>query len=274
MQRIALVLCLALLVGASCAAADAAKWSQPPKTGPSYDFASEWKDQWVMAMADDWTCRDGVPIAGVRWWGSYWTPPVPGGYTPYSGYQNGAPPGGITSFVIGITRNAPAGGSMPFDHPDFSIGGILAAWEVLYGSANENYEFTVEKSASPLIEEKVYSYYADLANATPIYSLPGGPFEQEQGEKYWLIIGAKGSNDTNKQWGWHEAYRVEGSSYATQSVMPFLFPDAQVGWQIPCTGHDMAFELFPVPEPGSLAALALGLAGLVGMTRRIRRRSG
>lgn len=263
MRRTALMLCLALLMVVLAAAAHAAKYSQLPKTGLSYDFASEQKGDWVVGMADDWVCPDGLPITGIRWWGSYWTPPVPGAYTAYSDTLNGAQSGGITSFIIGIVQNVPAGGSMPFDHPDTSLSGILAAWEVPIANANETYAFQVTKSTSPNVVENVYEYYADLTQAVPL--LGDAPFQQQQGEKYWLVIGAV-SEDINKQWGWHEADGHWGS-YATQSVIGF---GGQIGWYIPCGGHDMAFELDTVPEPGSLAALALGLAGFVGVIRRRR----
>lgn len=254
------MLSLILVVG-SCIAASAGSVSQLPKTGPSYDFASEEKTTWMAAMADDWVCSDGAPIYGIRWWGSYWTPPVPNGFTSYSDGLNGAARGGITSFAIGICPNVLGGGTMPFDHPDLMT--LLAAWEAPIADVNETYAFTVTKSTNPSVVEDIYSYSVDLTAAAPVAGLPSGPFLQQQDTKYWLVVLAE-FHDFNRQWGWHEADGHWGS-YAVQTV----FGDGDPAWYIPCGGHDMAFE-FVIPEPGALCALAVGLTGLIGLAGKRR----
>jgi hypothetical protein len=254
------MLCVVLVVG-SCIAAHAGSVSQPPKTGLSYDFASEINGGWAVVMADDWVCPDGAPIYGIRWWGSYWTPPAPKAFTVYSDALNGAAAGGIDSFTIVVLPNVPAGGSMPFDHPDVNTSNALAGWQVGLAQANESPAFTVTKSTNPTVTEDVYSYYVDL---TQVMGMPGGPFPQQQGTKYWLAIVAN-LDEPNKQWGWHEADGHWGG-YALQAVLA----NTDVAWYVPCGGHDIAFELV-IPEPGSLCALASGLTGLVGFVRRRRR---
>jgi hypothetical protein len=73
-------------------------------------------------------------------------------------------------------------------------------------------------------------------------------------------------DDQNRQWGWHEGDGHWGA-YATQTVQGGV-----AGWYTPCGGHDMAFEITTVPEPGSMLAVATGLIGLLGCVGRTRRR--
>jgi hypothetical protein len=260
MPRIALGLCLALLAAGFCAtSAEAAKYTQPPKTDLSYDFASEQNDAWAAVMADDWICPDGSPIYGIRWWGSYWTPSAPKAFTIYSDNLKGAPAGGIDMFVVYVFPNVPGGGSIPFDHPDTT--NTLGEWRFNAALANENPAFTVTKPTNPTVTEDVYSYYVDLTQV-----MGTGPFLQQQGQKYWLLIYAD-HDDVNKQWGWHES-DVHRGDYALQAVEG----KEELGWYMPCGGHDMAFELI-LPEPGSICALAAGVIGLVGFAGRSRRRT-
>lgn len=268
MRTTSLVLCLMLVVGL-CIAANAGSISQLPKeTSPSYDFSSEFRSfepLWECAMADDWTCPDGQEIASVRWWGSYWTPPSPGAYTYYSDGFYGAQPGSITSFLISVRTNEGPMGGVPFDHP----GDIIAAYTAPISIVNETEAFQITKSTDPLVMERVYEYNVDLGEATGAYG--PFPFPQTMGTKYWLCIYARFDNDSaniNRQWGWHEADAHSGG-YAVQTVEGNFDQ-----WCIPCGGHDMAFELLPVPEPGSICTLAAGLTWLVGLACKRRRHIG
>ncbi|MCX8052321.1 MAG: PEP-CTERM sorting domain-containing protein [Armatimonadetes bacterium] len=266
--RLTLGFCVIVLaVGLASSSVAAIKYSQPPKTGLSYDFASEVTGNYAVGMADDWVCSDGIPIMGIRWWGSYWLAPAPGLCAPYSDGLKGASPGMVTHFVIGVFQNLAADAVVPFDRPNFLA--PLAAWQVPIAQANETYAFTVQKFISPPVTEDVYSYYADLTQAQLIYGNQG-PFSQQAGTKYWLCILAH-HQDANRQWGWHEASGGPYGSYAVQGYI--TSPTSQPGWYIPCGGHDMAFELIPVPEPGSLCVLAAGLLGTVGFVGVRRRRS-
>jgi len=264
MRRVLLIVSM-LLIAAVCQASD--KVSQLPETDPSYDFASMAYDPalYLVVMADDWTCPDGKPISEIKWWGSYWTPPMPGSFTPYSDTLNGAAPGGVVEFLIGIFPNLPAGGNMPFEHPDYNA--PLAGWSAPIALVNETFAFAVTRPLNPAVSADVYSYSLDLSQATSLVGTQTS-FAQQQGTKYWLALGAR-LTDGSKQWGWHEADAHYGS-YAVQTLGG---TSEQPGWYIPCGGHDMAFELSVIPEPGSLVACLVGVTGLVGCVKRSRRRA-
>jgi hypothetical protein len=262
--RLPVVVCLALVLLVQCAClAQSAKYTQDPKMEGGFSFASMIQTNWTAITADDWVCADGLEITGIRWWGSYWTPPSPGNYVPYSSWQSNASPG-VVRFKIDIYENEAAGGTMPFDHPGPTK---LAEWVFSVGNFSET---KVQTVADPVVTD-IYEYYVTFTKADPGQISPAG-FQQEQGKKYWLAIAADDdmpTADTNRQWGWREAigrhgsYAVQGIPLATSDPMP---------WYIPCGGHDMAFELSVVPEPGSLAALAAGLVGLTGIIIRRRNR--
>lgn len=254
-------ICLAVLLLAQCAALPQAqeypKYTQPPDMNPSYSFASATQFSFSMVSADDWVCADGNAITKVRWWGSYWTCPSPGAFTAYSDMLHNAPIGGITGFTISIFDNVPAGdpaNTLGFSHP-----GTLLAQYNPSGNCSETFHGTVVMSASPYVYADIYNYSTTLTV----------PFPQEQGKTYWLAVAAS-LPDITKQWGWHE---TDGhwNAYAVQTTG--TVPNEWLDWYIPCGGHDLAFELVCVPEPGSLAALAVGLMGLVGYAGRMRLRS-
>lgn len=236
---------------------------QPPKMEGGYSFASMQEGAWTAIMADDWVCPDGVPIAGIRWWGSYWNPPSPGNFTPYSSYQNNALPG-VEKFTINIYENEAGSGSMPFDHPSPIL---LASWDFSVGSFTET---KIDTVSSP-VETDIYEYSVLLSNhdLNPTHGSPV-TFDQKEGSTYWLsIVTTMSPNSPDRQWGWRES-TVHNGSYAVQAIP--LVAGTLTPWYIPCGGHDMSFELLPVPEPGSLLVLASGLIGLVGAVTRSRQR--
>ncbi len=251
--RIAVRLCAMASILALCVLSASAQGVviQPPNTGASYDFASEVKDAWQVATFDDWTCQTTDSIIGLRWWGSYWTPPATGTFSNYSDGLLNALPGGILGFDIFISANEPASGTTPYDHPASSE---IHHWWVPISSITETEAFTVTKMNG--IQQKIYEYYCDLTPMDPLL-VPG--------QKYWLGIRAD-FHANDRQWGWHEADAHCGA-YAVQSVTGDFN-----SWYIPCGGHDMAFE-FVVPEFGSFAALATGLTSLVAFVGRRRRQT-
>lgn len=256
-----IVVCLALVLLVQCAClAQSEKYSQDPKMEGGFSFASMFQTNWTAITADDWVCADGLDITGIRWWGSYWAPPSPGNYVPYSSWQSNASPG-VVQFNIGIFENEAAGGTLPFDHPGPTK---LAEWVFSAGSFSE----TKVQTVSDPVATDIYEYYVTLTDADPGQNSPAG-FQQEQGKKYWLAIAAAmPPADTDRQWGWREAMGRHGS-YAVQSIP--LVSTEMLPWYIPCGGHDMAFELSVVPEPGSFATLAVGLVGLTGVIKRRKR---
>lgn len=242
------LLAVLFVSGAAIGADVQVKWSQAPDMYKGLQFSSELKLPSI--VADDWLCLDGLPVGDFTWWGGYYVPRVkpipPGGYPNSDSLPNGAQ-GGIESFVIKIWSDIPADPSDPFSFSQ--PGDILATYvisnfsEVLYGATT--------------VGRLVYQYHVELPE----------PFVQRQGQIYWLSIEANLFDD-QKQWGWHESWQhnldaavqdYKGSGWAT--INNNLYDS------------DMSFEVSVVPEPGSLAALVFGAAGMAtGLLRNRKRR--
>ena len=252
-MRAGLVGLLLLLLVVQCASfANASvytKYSQMPKWDGSYDFSSEVKlgatDAIVYQseMAEDWICPDGRNITDIHWWGSYWL--YDGSYYPYSDWISGADdPSGLQGFTVTVYENA----TSPYDHP-----GAVRWTQYFDGSAGETYDQTVTKHAG--VTEKIYSY--------SLYLNPNQYITQLQGQRYWLSIQAK-NTDQSVQWGWHEGDGTHGLN-SLQRI------GSESSWKLACSGHDMAFELTSIPEPGPLTVLGLGLVSMGGWMFRRRR---
>ena len=249
------VLLLLLLV--QYASLASVKYSQAPgwEWPQAYDFSSEDKrgvtgaTVYLAEMADDWICPDGRDITDIHWWGSYWV--YNGSYYPYSDWIDGADaPSGMQGFTITVYENATGS----YDHP-----GAVKWSHYFPGSANETYVTTVTKTpvGQAPVTQKVYSYSVDLTSDPNLW------ISQVQGQKYWLSIQAR-NDDTGIQWGWHES----DGPYGDNSLQKI---GGQGNWILACSGHDLAFELTTVPEPGSLMALGAGLVSMGGFMLRRRR---
>jgi hypothetical protein len=239
----------------------AVKWSRLPDMVKGLDFSSEVKVPSL--VADDWLCQGG-DVTDIHWWGGYWTPVIPGNYIDYSDarpnpvFADQQHPGVITNWAIKIYNDVPAGVDQPYSHP-----GNTLQWEYYPTSVQVAETFHGTTTAG----RNVYQYFVDVSSL---------PFRQQAGTVYWLSIQATLSdNYPGVQWGWHESY--------DHTKIPPLFPnDAAVqnfkgnGWlpiQNNAYDNDMAFELTSVPEPGSLASLAMGICTMSAWAFRGRKRT-
>jgi hypothetical protein len=224
------------------------KWSQQPSMDPSNGYAFSSETQVPAQMADDFFCQDGLPVAGIRWWGSYWNT----AYYPYPNSDSWGdplpnPPGIIQGFNITFYAGIAAGiGVPPWGHPGAMVytqyvplDGVQTT-ETVYG--------TILRTASA---QTVFQYDLNL----PI------PFDQEAGIIYWLSIQAVDPGGNPIQWGWQESADHWGDSAVQIGY-------AQQGWWDLSPGEDMSFELKPVPVPPGILLLGSGLLGLIGMRRR------
>ena len=235
---------------------DPLKWSQMPDMGMGLDWSTEVKVPSI--VADDWLCTNGLPVTDIHWWGSYWVPTQPGAYSHYSDARPGAPPGGITMFILTIWTDVPVGPNNPYG---FSYPG-RQLWQYQTTVFNEVlYGVTQGGGGNP--PEEVYQYYVKLPRDLW--------FWQEQGQIYWLSIEAvmldpTGAPITDKQWGWHES-----KDHWNDAAVQDFKGSGWVAIQNNLYYVDMAFELTTIPEPGSLLALGTGIAGIVGIVLRKRR---
>lgn len=141
-------------------------------------------------VADDWFCTNGKPITEVHFWGSYlsrdgvhWEQgnPVPPNTTP-----------GVEEFKLSFHKDIPAGvdPEMPWSHP----GDLIRDVWVHFEKVEERYWDSVPHTdaAGNIWWEHKFYYIVHLKK----------PFQQRQGEVYWLDVGAKPREGSDWFWGW------------------------------------------------------------------------
>jgi hypothetical protein len=138
-----------------------------------YSFSSE--TQVASQVADDFLCKDGLPIIKVTWWGSYWDS-LYNGTNYYPQPNSGAwgdpipnPPGTVSSFIINFYQDVPAQtGVPPWSHPGAQL--YAETMDLDGVQVTETFFGTINRQGSI---ETVYEYTATL----PV----GRPFKQEAG---------------------------------------------------------------------------------------------
>jgi len=248
-----LIVALIFLGISANAIAAIVKWSQLPSMEPmdGYSFSSE--TQVPSSVADDFLCKDGRPVIGLTWWGSYWNPTRGGvSYYPYPNSDTWGdpvpnPPGTVTGFVVTFWSDIPTGqGIPPWSHP----GTVVYGETIPFSQVKETIYGTITRGSSV---ETVFQYDAALPS----------PFEQELGKIYWLSIQALDPNGDPIQWGWHESTDLWNDNAVQTGYSPY-------GWWDFLPGEDMAFEIKVVPIPTTLLLLGTGLLGILGLKRRSR----
>jgi hypothetical protein len=242
-QKLRVVLAALVLVGlaVTAMAQDIPKGVlQLPDMTTGWNLQSQWDlidGEPNIIRADNWRCPDGRPVTDVHWWGSY-----------YFNTDGGNP---VDAFEISIYDNDGSNG-LP--------GTLLYRQNLNLAAVNET-AYGVDTNG-----EEVYQYTAYLEN----------PFQQTQGEIYWLSIVALTEGTTRwPMWGWHTAVNtdietlLQGAAQSTKdpdSENPIFGGQDANPWQD--AQYDMAFELTTIPEPSLIALFGLGLFAIWTRFRR------
>lgn len=176
------------------------KWLQFPDMANGFNIISRPPDSSTippaMVVADDWLCTNGKPITEIHFWGSYLN--REGKH--WEQYNSGPPASplppspGIEAFKLSFHKDIPAGvdPEMPWSHPEEQL--VEDVWVDL-DKVKERYWDSVPHHVGPEGEtwwEHKFYYIVSLER----------PFEQREGEVYWLDIGAKPREGSNWFWGW------------------------------------------------------------------------
>jgi len=269
MKRTPFLMIAVLLISlalASVASADLPfgplKWSQPIDriAGETYNgkpVYNGWDEPsstiigWTpdSGVADDWKCRDNRPVTDIHWWGSYvnWIQPTQPAQKP-------------TSFWFGMYKDIPA----PADGKGYSQpGALIWGYEAAAGGYEEVFVGYDKDPRTGNITDSTFQYNVTLPAANWFIQDPS------QNSIYWLsIVAMYRAEEPQLLWGW----KTRPHFYQDDAVKRYELG----GWERvgilnsanDFESWDMAFELSTVPEPSSLLALGMGVAGLAGFIRR------
>jgi hypothetical protein len=233
------------------------KWFQPPELVQPWgvDYASNVDPYegvaipWVV-VADDWRCTSTAPVAGFRWWGSYFQGPTGGRYTIAN----------LLGFYVMIFADVPAGAAP--SHPgQFLKQEYFTIAELGYAEVGHQLAIAPDSTGN-----MVYEYFGIFDNYFLQTGTPSDPVV------YWVSIVA----DVNPNpvdidqdvWGWHaaqthnidDAVVIGNFNFTNHSYSQFNAIEYQG------TSLDMAFEV--IPEPTALMLIAPGVLGLFALIRR------
>lgn len=172
------------------------KWLQFPDMADGSNIASNLLgSEEDMTVADDWFCTNGRPITEIFFWGSYlsrdglehWEQDTPGPPTTQL-----PPMPVIEAFTLTFYNDIPAGvdPDAPWSHP----GEVLHEVVLSDTDFHERYWDSIPHTdvTGRVRWEHKFFYKAKLAE----------PFEQKQGNVYWLDIAARPEPDSQYVWGW------------------------------------------------------------------------
>ncbi len=193
------------------------KWQQLPNTSltglHSHDYLTAGAGIQGIVLADDWLCSGGL-VTDIHWWGNYELDAA-------NQEQRGL---GIDHFHVSIHTDDPTGLCLP-DDPQAT-------------GFNIPFSSLVEQNTGLINTEGCDIYLYE-------FILPE-PFEQEQGNRYWVDITAI-SVDPNQPplWRWQESRRTYNPILcgAADKTEPNILPWSTIEW-LPNPPHkysDMAF---------------------------------
>ncbi len=145
------------------------KWEQPPEMiGPDQFYG--WDELSIYGgpqiAADDWVCTTGVPVAKIRWWGSFigWQDPIPPPRLPFR-------------FHFAIWTDVPMMPPMMFSHPG------VVLWEHFCENYSMEFVGYDVDPRQPGILEACFLFECELPE--------DAWFRQDPGQHiYWLSIAA------------------------------------------------------------------------------------
>ncbi|MBI2823499.1 MAG: PEP-CTERM sorting domain-containing protein [Planctomycetia bacterium] len=241
-------------------------------------------------MADDFADKVESDIVHVRWWGSYIGDPSGTAHVP------------VNAFLVVFEEDVAADADHPFSHP----GKPLSAQIVTPGALTPGtFVETGIRGPDPLLFESLYQYNAELATpfrqkADTVYWLKIVALVDTQSQTQWgwhnrdytipdplaSTAPAVSPGERNEAPAgfpfdvWHFQDDAVKGSMSLQldglGIVQTQFDDQN--YVAPYDGpsiitqfsKDLAFELYRVPEPSSIALLVVGAFGLVAFHRRRR----